>query len=312
LNAQPSPENAAPAADASLSFLDLLLPLVSNLRSLLIAPIATGLLALGATYLVAPTYTATTSFLLPQQQQSAAASALASLGALTGLPSGGSRTMADQFVALMQSTTVSDRVIEKAELLSVYEVDFKADARRLLASSVRISVGKKDGLVSVEVDDKSAQRAAAIANHYVDELRRLTSALAVTEAQQRRKFFEGQLQQTRDKLAQAQTALQASGFSQGALQPRPMPGCAPKQPPPRCVCRPCVPPWPTAPPKSRRPKTRLPRCAGSSPGWKRPRSRARALTMSASTESSSTRRRFSICLRGSTNSPALMKAARAR
>jgi capsule polysaccharide export protein KpsE/RkpR len=43
----------------------------------------------------------------------------------------------------------------------------------------------------------------------------------VSDAQQRRKFFEQQLRQTQEKLVQAQQALQASGFTQGALKAEP-------------------------------------------------------------------------------------------
>jgi len=106
-------------------------------------------------------------------------------------------------------------------LTEVYGVGLRTDARKELASSVRIALGKKDGLITIEVDDKSPQRAADIANLYVDELQKLMGRLAVTDAQQRRVFFERQLQQSRDKLAQAQQALQASGFSPGALKAEP-------------------------------------------------------------------------------------------
>ena len=84
-----------------------------------------------------------------------------------------------------------------------------------------MAVGKKDGLISVEVDDESPQRAAAMCNRMVDELRRLTSELALTEAQQRRVFFENQLKSTRQSLNAAQTALQSSGFNAGALRAEP-------------------------------------------------------------------------------------------
>jgi uncharacterized protein involved in exopolysaccharide biosynthesis len=97
----------------------------------------------------------------------------------------------------------------------------RSDARRTLANNTQIAVGKKDGLISVEVDDTNPQRAAAIANEYVDELRRMTSVLAVSEAQQRRAFFESELKEARDQLAQAQQALQASGFNPGALRAEP-------------------------------------------------------------------------------------------
>jgi capsule polysaccharide export protein KpsE/RkpR len=203
--------------------MDTLIALAERWRLLLLAPLAAGLLALGITYLIAPTYTARTSFLPPQQQGGPAASALAALGPLAALAggAGGLRTPADQFVALMQSTTVLDQLLDRFELIKVYESKFRSDARKDLADHTRITLSKRDGIITVEFDDESPQRAAEVANAYVDELRRLTSKLAITEAQQRRMFFERQLQQTRDRLTVAQVALQGSGFSAGALKAEP-------------------------------------------------------------------------------------------
>ena len=190
---------------------------------LVVGPLLAGALALGITMLIAPTFTASTSFMPPQQGQSAAASALASLGSLAGLAGGGggARNSADQYVALMQSVTVSNRLIDRFKLLDTYELPLRVDARSELAKNVRIAIGKKDGLITVEVDDKSAQLAADIANRYIDELRQITSTLAVTEAQQRLAFFEGQLQQSQGRLVQAQQTLQSSGFNPGALKAEP-------------------------------------------------------------------------------------------
>jgi capsule polysaccharide export protein KpsE/RkpR len=63
--------------------------------------------------------------------------------------------------------------------------------------------------------------AADIANAHVQELTQLMSRLAVTEAQQRRQFFEKQLQQTKDKLTQAEIALKATGISGDVLKSNP-------------------------------------------------------------------------------------------
>ena len=177
----------------------------------------------GSSFLQKPTYVATTVFLPPQQQQSAAASALAALGPLSALAGvgGSSRAPGDQYAALMRSVTVSDRVIDQFGLIKEYEADFRVDARRKLEKFVRIGVNKKDGLISVDVEDTSPQRAAQIANQYVEELRRITAGLAITDAQQRRTFFERQLQETRDSLKQAQAALEISGFNSGALKAEP-------------------------------------------------------------------------------------------
>jgi uncharacterized protein involved in exopolysaccharide biosynthesis len=195
----------------------------SHASLLVIAPIVVTILAAGLTFLLTPRFTATTLFVLPQQSQNAVGSALASLGALSSLAGGmgAVRTPADQYVSLMQSASVSNRIIDEYKLMTVYESKLKVDARKKLAEHVRFNVGKKDGLVSIDVEDESPQRASDIANRYVDELRRLTASLALTEAQQRRIFFEEQLRQTREKLVSAQQALQSSGFTQGALKAEP-------------------------------------------------------------------------------------------
>ena len=207
--------------DSGMSIGEMLSALRGHLKLLAAAPLAAGLLALGITMLIAPTFTAVTTFMPPQQSQSGAASALASLGSLAGLAGGAAGSPGERYVALMQSVTVSDRIVDQFKLMEVYDEKFRVDARKRLASNVRMALGKKDGLITLEVDDKSQQRAADIANRYVDELRRMTGTLAVTEAQQRRVFFERQLQQSRDRLVQAQQALQRSGFNAGALKAEP-------------------------------------------------------------------------------------------
>jgi uncharacterized protein involved in exopolysaccharide biosynthesis len=211
-------------SDDGMDLFGLFEMLARHLKLLVAGPLLAGFVAFGVTYLSAPTFTAATTFLPPQQQQSAAASLLASLGPLAGLAGGAGgaiRGPADQYVALMQSVTVSDRIIDRFGLMQEYEVKLRMHARKALANSVRITVGKRDGLITVEVDDKSPTRAAEIANRYVDELRHMTSTIAVTEAQQRRVFFEQQLQQTKEKLTSAQLALESSGFSQGAIKAEP-------------------------------------------------------------------------------------------
>jgi uncharacterized protein involved in exopolysaccharide biosynthesis len=55
----------------------------------------------------------------------------------------------------------------------------------------------------------------------VEELRLVTAGLALTEAQQRRSFFEAQLKATRDSLTSAQRAVQQSGFNAGDIKAEP-------------------------------------------------------------------------------------------
>lgn len=213
-----------PVADDAqdTSTFDSFLTLVAHWKLLVLLPLLVGSTALGVTYLIAPTFTARTSF-LPPQQQGGAAAALSSLGALASLAGGSGtlRTPAEQFVTLLQSTTIQDRLVDKHRLLQVYESDYRFEARKELAERTRVLLGRRDGVVSLEVDDKSPERAKALADDYVAELRELTSNLALTEAQQRRRFFEQELAKTAHALELAQKAMQATGFNASALNAEP-------------------------------------------------------------------------------------------
>ncbi len=219
-NATP-PNSDQGLPDEEISLLDLLQVVADNLRLLLLGPLAVGLAALGVSFLLTPTFTAKTQFLPPQQQQSAAASMIASLGSLGGLAgaAAGLKNPADQYVAFLKSMSVQDALVERFKLMERYKAATKTDARAPLGG-VRISAGK-DGLISVEVDDKDPKFAADLANAYPEELQRLLARLAVTEAQSRRLFFDKQLATARDSLTKSEQALKATGVNSSALKSNP-------------------------------------------------------------------------------------------
>ena len=221
------PETAptpAPTVDEDeISLLDLALTVAENLRLLILGPLAVGLAALGISFAITPTFTATTLLMPPQQQQSAAsmlAQQLGALGALGGAATAGLRNPNDQYIALLKSRAIEDRLIDRFKLIERYEADLRHDARLRLEANTRASAGK-DGLIQLQFDDHDPAFAAEVANAYVEELGRLLKTLAVTEAQQRRIFFERLLAETRDKLAAAQQALAATGINPSALRSSP-------------------------------------------------------------------------------------------
>lgn len=182
-----------------------------------------GGIAVGVALVVPSTYVARTVILPPQQQQGGAAAALGSLGSLASLAPGltGTKSSAEQYMALLGSATLTDRVIDQFNLLTIYDKEYRSDVRKKLVSRTVLSGGKRDGLITIEVQDREPQRAADMANAYVDGLRSLTNTLAVTEAQQRRMFFEQKLQETQANLIRAQVALQSSGVSSSAIKTEP-------------------------------------------------------------------------------------------
>ncbi len=214
---------SVPEGDDEISLLDLLQVVVDNLRLLVLGPLAVGLAALAISFAIPPTYTAKTQFLPPQQQQSAAASMLASLGALSGLAGAatGLKNPSDQYIAFMRSVSVQDALIARFKLVERYEAKLKDDARKALSEKARIASGK-DGLISVEVDDKEPQFAAQLANAHAEELQKLLGRLAVTEAQQRRVFFEKQLALAKENLVKAEVALKSTGVNSSALKSSPV------------------------------------------------------------------------------------------
>lgn len=222
MNETVAPKSPGTPNSNEVSLLDLLQIVADNIKLLTLGPLAVGATALAISFAIPPTYTAATKFLPPQQQQSVTAGMLSSLGALGGLAgaAAGLKSPADQYLAYLKSDNVQDALIERFKLQERYDEKYKIDARKELSKNARISSGK-DGLITVEVDDKDARVSAELANAHVEELRRLLGQLAVTEAQQRRLFFEKQLNQTKDKLTQAEQALRSSGVDASALKSDP-------------------------------------------------------------------------------------------
>lgn len=204
--------------------LDYLLEIARSARMLIGGSLLAGAAALAITYAIPPTFTSSTVVLPPAQASGGGASAaLASLGALAGLAGGGgaARTSLDQYVALIQSTTVADRMVDQFKLLEVYDEELRMEARKQFWKNLRVTAGRRDGLITIEVDDRDPERAAAMARAMVEQFRRMASEIAVTEAQQRRVFFEKRVAEVRQRLDEAQKELTSGGFAANALKAEP-------------------------------------------------------------------------------------------
>ncbi|MCW5649322.1 MAG: chain-length determining protein [Ramlibacter sp.] len=153
-------------------------------------------------------YTARTTLLPPQQGQGAA-SALASLGALAATTGLGAaiKTSEELYVGLLKTDSVANAVIARFKLQDRYGEQTLVNTRRELGKNVRVSADRKSTLISIDADDQDPAFAAQLANAYSEELRTLMSRIAVTEAQQRRAFFEGQMAKAKDELVKAELAV---------------------------------------------------------------------------------------------------------
>lgn len=172
---------------------------------------------------ISPRYTATTKIMPPRQTQSEATLLLSQLGSpgVSSLMAAGGglglRNPNDIYVGLLQSQPIADAIIARFDLEKAYQSKDRTAARLELAAATQIT-SERSGFIAIAVTDKDKNRAAAIANAYTDQLRTLTKTLAVTEASERRLFYEEQLKQVKDALVQAESFFQQVQQKNGLIQ----------------------------------------------------------------------------------------------
>jgi len=106
----------------------------------------------------------------------------------------GLKSTSDVFVGVLGSRTAQDKLIEQFNLKKLYGARNMEDARKALAANTSLSVDRKSQITSVTVTDRSPQRAAAMAQAYVEQLNRLVAELSTSSARRERIFLEGRLQ----------------------------------------------------------------------------------------------------------------------
>lgn len=144
-------------------------------------------------------------------------SQMGGLAILAGEAIGGG-TMSDLYVGMLKSESVKDPVIDRLKLMEAYNANNRDDAYKQLDKRVSIVSGKKDGIISIIAEDKDPERAAHIANTYVEELGRLAVQLNVTGAAQNRSFLEERLSKAKADLVKAEENLKDFQSKNKAIQ----------------------------------------------------------------------------------------------
>lgn len=198
----------------------LLIAVAKHKKMIAAVTVAAAVMSVAVSFLLTPTYQASTKLLPPQQAQSSASALLSQLGGLAGAAGigggGGLKNPNDLYVGILQSRTVADRIISEFNLKKVYGTESQEVARKRLEMDTKIT-GGKEALITIDVESEDKKLAAPLANAYVSQLFNLMKTLAVTDASQRRLFYEGQLATVRDNLAKAETVLKTTMDAQGMI-----------------------------------------------------------------------------------------------
>lgn len=216
-----------PLPEDSVDLLDLALVLAARKWSIFLFSFIVAVITAIVVLLVPKTYTATATMMPPQKENSASAmlGQLGGLASLVGGGGGGAASMLglknpdDLYIGLLRSQTVADAIIHRFDLKQVYKTKLMSGTRAALKSHTTI-LAEKSSLISIAVKDTDPRRAAAVANAYIAQLHDLMSHLAVTDAAQRRLFFEQQVELEKTALAKAELALVNTERKTGIIQPQ--------------------------------------------------------------------------------------------
>ncbi len=198
----------------------------SHRRGTLRTALVAGVLAAIVAFLV-PNYYEATARLMPPDQGNNGMMLLSMLSAKVGDNFG---SMAGDMLNLknsgavvsgvVRSRTVADSLINRFDLRKVYWIKRYEDARKKLTHRTDVAEDRKSGIITITVTDSDPQRAAALAQAYVDETNRLVANLTTSSAHRERVFLEGRLEGVKQELDTA--ALDVSRFASrnGTLDPQ--------------------------------------------------------------------------------------------
>jgi tyrosine-protein kinase Etk/Wzc len=204
----------------AISLIDLLVVFAKHKKKILLLPLLVGGIVAGYSLTVPEIFTAQTTLIPSDQKQSSAMAMLNQLGPLAGLAGGsGGGSQTEVLVTMIKSRRILDKIIAKHNLQTQdgEKVTMEA-ARKSLGGITTTSVGRKDGVMTISVEDESPEKAAKIANDFVRELESLSQELALTEASQRRVFLEKQMTNAFGNLQNAEEGLKSSQEKSGLIQ----------------------------------------------------------------------------------------------
>lgn len=205
-----------------INILDMLIILANRRRFIFWFTLAVAVLATIVVLLLPNRYTAEITVLPPDQNSSVGSAIANQIGGTSALASLagsslGIKNLSDMYVALFRSQPVEDALIQRFGLIDRYHTKRLSDARKVFEHRSTVIAGAKDGLIRITVTDRDPQLAADIANGYVDQYRKLSANLAITEAAQRRAFFQKQLLDANQNLAAAEEAMKHTQEDTGML-----------------------------------------------------------------------------------------------
>lgn len=189
------PETEHSSGELIVTLVDYLMVLVRFRKMIIMITVTTVLISVTYSFFATKIYSSTAKILPPQQDNTLAAGFIGQFGGMAGLAGNlfGGSTQSDLYVGMLQSETVSNAIIKQFKLREVYSTDTLSDTYEALGKKVKFEAGRKDGIISITVEDKDPTRAANMANAFIEELGRLAVNVNRQGAGPNRAFLEERL-----------------------------------------------------------------------------------------------------------------------
>ncbi|MBR4195594.1 MAG: hypothetical protein IKQ95_02650 [Synergistaceae bacterium] len=124
---------------------------------------------------------------------------------------------AQRMIGILNGNTVVDAIIDKFNLMEEMSMDIRLMARQAVLGSLEATVDNSSGILSVAYLHTDPQRASDMANAFVEQLQLKMREIAFDDAQEKRLFFENQLMQAQQELADAENAMMKYQQNSGVL-----------------------------------------------------------------------------------------------
>ena len=154
-------------------------------------------------------YSATATIVSPMdimQKQTGLAGALGGKSSMLSKAIGVT-SVANMYAGILESRVIVDVIIDRFDLMKVYEENkYKSNVREKLRNNTFTKVSD-EGIVSITVEDRDPNRAAAMANAYVEELDRQNKRLSAGQATSKRLFLVNRLEEIEQELSKIENLL---------------------------------------------------------------------------------------------------------
>jgi len=163
-----------PSNSPNLDILDYLLIIARHKQRIFLITFTVAVLSVIYTLTLNNVYTAKTLVMVAEDDKGLMGALLGSVGGASGgaaaLAGFGGPTKTDLYVTMLKTEIIKDALISKFDLITKFKAKNRSFAYRKLDNKTKVSAGKKDGVITIEVSDKDPNLAADLANTYAEEL----------------------------------------------------------------------------------------------------------------------------------------------